>query len=124
MSVTITFLFPKHVTQADRSFYIGDFLVPDQDNHFFGHILDMSIRSSDDSNIPKKPSMNVIEMTQEYTVVDANGRTCIPDQNFYLCRAGEFRKLPSIKTSHRNNVIQTFLQTLDPESFVVIHASW
>lgn len=126
MSVTMKILFPWGTNETRDTFKIKDNLLPDQDYVFYGHIIDMGeARCEDDENIPKKPSVDVIEMTQAHEISHENGVVSIPGkQEFYLCRAGQFKKLPVIETTPRNNAIVAFLQALEAESFVIIKMSW
>jgi hypothetical protein len=126
MSVQITLLFPFNSTRNsdEHLFPIKDMLIFDPEYELFGYILDMSAYSTDNIKIPKKPSMNVIQMTQEYKVFDTNNKTHIPDKDFYFCRSSEFKKIPKMETSYRNKAILAFLNESDPEAFVVIKVSW
>ena len=124
MSVNLQIYVPWNARENNGTFRLKDMLIPDQEYELFSQIVNMSIRREENPKILEKPTVNTIEMTQAQTVIDVSGNSHVPDQNFYFCRAGEFKKLPPIETTYHNNAIIAFLQALDPDSFVVIKVSW
>lgn len=112
----------------EKTWRCRDHIYVSQDYQFMGHIIDMSSHRVDDECIPEKPLINLCEMDGEDSVtltINDHSDYYIPHQNFYICRAGEFAKIPdTIKSTQKNKAILSLLKLLDPLSWVIIKMSW
>ena len=127
MSVRMSLHFPSRKESIEEIIWsCRDHLMVDQDYVFMGHIVDMSARREENKKIPKRPSVISRELrSMELVSLKVEEVYAVSNDSLYICRASEFAKIPdSIGTSLKNRAILKYVQSIDPESWVIINVSW
>lgn len=117
---------PKEGT-SNGTFECWDHIHVDQDYLFLGHIVDMSKRRDQFPEIPEKPVVKIVRLDSSYSVslrMKDHIDEYVPDQDFYLTRAEEFKKLLDVPSSEKNRGIVAFLATIHSKTLVLIKMSW
>lgn len=121
MSVNITVHIPTVSRKSihDQVLY-REALHVDQDYNFMSKILDMTNRST----VVSPPVVNAALISPSRLPYYVFKHPEYLEEDLYICKAREFKKLRTRGLNRRNRAILLFLQAFKPGAEIVLSVSW